>query len=704
MKAPEKICRDFTRRLTQFFDSTENKRKEDAIMWEYYDYHPTEGQTAEHEALNDFSGKLNSRPVVKKGGRKAENAPVVSAYINAVVGMMLRDSKRIVAYSSNDKERVESNALNKGFRYFDAVTHRKDVKMQQATSTAVTGVGGTVAYLDYTIDGAIAGQPVYEEKDNLFYDRGQGGDLHSDKISWCGYADAMYREDLQEYIEKCKTSKNYIGSDCPTSFKDKILEYKHYEDEEEIDFLYTYFWREYRKVWDVENPFLVIPEYLLMLTEDFPEAANVFMETADSLQLDFNQTHFTLDDKGYRLFKELVKNLEFMTEVEVPEIEASSRMGRAYYRAEFADGMLIKAGRTYTTQCHPMSFTTAYYDRTYGYHYGLMRPLAYYQKMLNSTFSDLTTYSSRSSSGGNVAIKGAGDTIEIIKKALEDGHQVTPAKGDMEISNIGTPDAAQAIMGTTDMILKMIPMAIGMPPELFGMLSTGDMTSSLMNKIQNQMNATLSHLYTTFDRSTLTDGWIQRDMFMSMADSIKGKLPLSFVLGGEEGVFELSKQDMARNYSIHLVEREATRDEELESFEKLVDMVKLLPPEQIAAAMPLLIEASPLYFGKKEKLMEALTPPQPDPQAQQIATRQTEAQIRLVEAQAYQLENQGKADAARAEVAGREAALKIDSEQADIAETISKMRKNLADAKEKEAKTGKSKVETARELLKPLEG
>jgi hypothetical protein len=301
-----------------------------------------------------------------------------------------------------------------------------------------------------------------------------------------------------------------------------------------------------------------------------------------------------------------------------------------------------------------------------------------------------------------VSISGAADTIEIIKKAMETGSQVTPALNGMEIKNIGTPDAAQSMMGVTEMILKLIPMSMGMPPELFGMLSTGEMTSSLMSKIKNQMSSTMSHLANGFDRSSLCDGWTERDLFITMAQGITGKLELNFVLGGEEGVFELSRSDLARNYTIQLIEREATRDEQLESFGKIVEFAdRFLTPEQKAAAAPIILQAAPLYLDKKKEIVAAIQPPQTDPAIAQMQQRQGEAQIRLVEAQALQLENQAKMEGAMGAVAERKAAITIDAETAKVYETMSKTNKNIADAEKMGADTEREDFDALVRVLKP---
>jgi hypothetical protein len=348
-----------------------------------------------------------------------------------------------------------------------------------------------------------------------------------------------------------------------------------------------------------------------------------------------------------------------------------------------------------------MSFSTAYYDKTYGYHYGLMRPLAQYQKMLNSAMSDMMTYAKRSASGGNITVSGAADTIRIIKEAVEQGNQVTPSLAGMEVRNIGTPDAAQSMLSTVDMILRLLPMSMGMPPELFGMLSTGDMTSSLMSKIKQQMTATLSHLANGFDRSSLCDGWIMRDLMITMAQGIKGTLELNFVLGGKEGVFELSRNDLARNYTIQLVEREATRDEQMESFEKLLEIIKMLPPEQITAAVPILIQNSPIQLEKKQELVAALQPPQQDPAVAQMNQRQAEANVRLIEAQAIQLENQAKMEGAMGAVSERKAAITLEAETAKVYETMSKTQKNIADAEKMGADTEREDFDALVRVLKP---
>jgi hypothetical protein len=193
-----------------------------------------------------------------------------------------------------------------------------------------------------------------------------------------------------------------------------------------------------------------------------------------------------------------------------------------------------------------------------------------------------------------------------------------------------------------------------------------------------------------------------RDLMITMAQGIKGKLELNFVLGGEEGVFELSRKDLARNYTIQLIERDATRDEQLESFDKIVEFAdRFLTPEQKSAVAPIILQAAPLYFDKKKELISAIQPPQQDPAIAQSQQRQAEAQLRLLEAQALQLENQAKMEGAMGAVSERKAAITLDAETAKVYETMSKTQKNIAGAEKLGADTQREDFDALVKVLQP---
>lgn len=678
-----KIAQEFSTRITDFYAQTNNWRRESEIMRRFYAGHPTQQSENNHE----WKRLNNSTSATHRKDRITATAPIAMAYVNAMIGTMMREERQIVAYSVTDSDDGEANVITKGARFFDAFTDRHSIKVQQATEAAICGVGATTCSLDFTLPDMPLGSPVYELVHYPFFDRGRNGDLASDKIGYCGYSLPMYRDAMDDYLAKIN-KKDFIGLPASTSVDAQIEEHREGEDDHEREFLHVYFWREYKTVYDVPNPFQAMSDFILTVSDQYPAAANLIADVTKNLQINHEEPLFTFDEGDYKEFLELLENIEMLTGQEVPELDVGKRQGRIYYRAEFARNQLLTASRAYTQQCHPMSFITAYYDRTYGYHYGIMRPLAYYQRLLDEAVSNSMTYGRRATSGGNVTVSGAADKINIIKKALENGDQVTPADMQTTVAPIGTNDAAQANISNVEMLLKLIPMSMGMPPELFGIMSRGDMTSSLMSQIKQQMNATLSHFEHSTRHSTLEDGWIIRDTVIEMLRNIKeGQHSIMFALGSEKDIITLKREDLARQYTIRTIERPRGRDEQVESFKQIREIISMLPPEQQAVAAPLLIEMAPADFDAKQKLADIITPPPPDPQAQQMQMEQAAAQTRLVNAQATQLEGQAKMEAARGDVAEREALVKIQ-------ETMAKVERLLAQSQQDKAETIKTVAET----------
>jgi hypothetical protein len=186
-------------------------------------------------------------------------------------------------------------------------------------------------------------------------------------------------------------------------------------------------------------------------------------------------------------------------------------------------------------------------------------------------------------------------------------------------------------------------------------------------------------------------------------------MSLKFALGGDEAVYEMSRNDITRGISIFLTERDATHDEEVEQFQKIMEVINKLPEAQSANAIPLIIESAPFSLKNKEKIAQSLTPQEPSPEAQQLTARQTEANVRLVEAQASQLEGQAKMEGAQGAVAERESVLKLEEMMAKIERLVTQAMKDRADAaltmaetEKTVAETDKTGVETVMTMTEPL--
>lgn len=682
MLKPEQIAEEFATRAEVFFNDTYEQRAEAAVMQRFYDGHPTLGNNE-----NVQWQKLNKNTNQPARTRKYANAPIAPAIIKHVVGMMAQSEKQFTAFNANSSLDPDANTMRQGLKYVDAQTHRESVKKEQIKQAAITGISGTVASLDFTQDDAPEGLPCYELKHDIMYDTGMRDCVDSDRISWCGYADPMKASALQEYID---SMEKRLDVPAVTNFRHYLLEHTDQNNTADIDFLYVYYWMEYRKVYDIENVFKRFNKEIVQAGEQWPEVYNLFGELSGLLQLDFQESHFILDGEARKQFYDALENITFITggALKFEGLEESSRMGKAYYRAEFAKGLLLTASRSFTQSCHAMSFIACEYDKTYGYHYGLMRPLAFYQRMLNDSMDDMLLYSSRSASGGTALITGAGVDAADLKKYIDNKEQVFFASKDTSINNIGTPDAAQAHLQTAEIIMRMMPMSLGLNGNLFDTLLQVEKTAEEVRHIQTMMAASFATFQASLDKSTLCDSWIFRDMVYEMARNLANSKHITFTLGGKEDAVTLSRKNLSRHYTMRLIERKQTRDEELAEFDMFKDLILAVvqDPQALLRIAPALIERHPSDLDAKEALLELLTP-KPDPAAEQEAMEMKQAQKeqilannRMINAQAAQLEQQSGREQSASELNKQKAAVEIGKAQADIEHKQAQTVKTEADA------------------------
>jgi hypothetical protein len=201
-----KVVEQFSERITNFYTDMDNFLQESATCWGIY--HNTSNEIFGGTNTNQLPERLNKTGHIQQTNKRIEaNVNVTSAYIDAVAGILCGDQKKIVAYVTEGENTVEKEGLNRGFRYFDAVTSRRSEKIEQTISSLVCGVGATVAELDFSSVNAIAGKPIYRNKRNVFFDYGKGGRFSSDELDWCGYTDIILNESLDIYIEMLKDKK-----------------------------------------------------------------------------------------------------------------------------------------------------------------------------------------------------------------------------------------------------------------------------------------------------------------------------------------------------------------------------------------------------------------------------------------------------------------------------------------------------------------
>ena len=461
-----------------------------------------------------------------------------------------------------------------------------------------------------------------------------------------------------------------------------------------------YFWREYRKVYDVENPFFEMADAIEYIGQTYPDAMNLLADTIEKLQVDIAESHFTFDKDNYKEFADLMANIGFMTQGEFAiELQYSSRMGRAYYRAEFAKGRMLNISRSFTSQCHAMSFIACNYDKTLGYHYGLMRPLAYYQRMLSESMDNMLIHSGRAARGGTKVVTGSGVDAERFKKYLDNDEEVFFGDAAMAVNSITDPSTAQSTMQSVEVVLRMMPMSLGLQSNAFETLMSAQKTAEEVRHVKSMMASALFKFYSAMNKSTLTDGWVMRDLVYELAGNITGTQDVSFTLGGKEETFALSTKTLASNYSMRIIERAQTKDEQLADYSMLREVIRdtIQDPMVLLQIAPLLIDMSPADFDDKQKLIESIKPPQATPEQEQMAMEERTVALDIQKSTAILQ----RSLAMEAQAKSKQAVEQI---QVDIAKKAGEIEYKQAQTTNTEAKTAETLAKIGMEAYNNVNG
>lgn len=689
MKKPEVIASDFASRANDFYHEG-NWFNYAQIMRNVFAGHSTYYGDGDDEAY-----KLNLKHNVATSSMR--NVSVAPAIIKAVVGNLLQNEKQFVAYSTDANAKQQEEAMNKGLKYCNAETHRKSVKMQQTIEAAVTGIGGAVASLDFTREDAPAGAPVLEFKRNIMFDNNMDGVFDSNRISWCGYSESMNRADLLEYIDNID-KKDYIGIHSGYDINNQLLSNTNNNYKDNTDFLHVYFWFEYITVYDVDNPFVASPDDFAEIANNHPEAANLIADVATKLKINYEQQSFVLKKEELKEFESAIENIETLTGIEI-ELKKYPRQCKQHYKAEFGDNKLLTAGEAFTSQCHPMSFVVCEYDSFLGEPIGLMRTLAKYQFMLNEAVTVMMKYAKDAPKGGAGLATGFGDDAETFKQFksalnndVESAYNVIFGDEKANFRGLATVDAFAASSGVVEYITRQMFASIGMQAGLFESLISNNKTATEIRDNQEKITAALGSFAANLDKSTLLDGFILRDLVYEIASNVQDAKQVTFVLGGKEGSFALGRQDLSRGYSMRLVERDLTRDEQMEDFIAIENLISktVTDPMQLAKVAPILIELHPAKLENKEKLLQALQPAPPNPQMEQLAMQNQMLDLRIKQSTAT-------AQEAMAMEAQANAKAKVEQIQVDIAKKASEIEKN-------DATTEKTNVDAAVAAMELVSG
>jgi hypothetical protein len=708
MLSDEKLITAFNKNMSRFYANTNEQRREMALSYQYRDG---------LQSVDDpDSRQLTSARYPVKGKTYAV-ANMCAPIIRAVAGSEVMQANKLEYISVDESFDVDADVIDDVVEFCQYASNYYAERACAVEDAATCGIGATVTYLDLTKKDFIAGVPIVERVFPAFlaYDSScRSGNINA-KSTWAAYADAVDKEWLDEYVEdKLDGKEGVLGA---SDFSGFLLSYSRQQNMGDIGFIYHYFWQEFSDIYDVKNPFLEpmnttaqpVPLIDLIMTD--ADSANLFGKVADELQIDWKSSFWSLDKEAFDGLKQSIEVIMLMNGLPFDGVEFSKRKGKCYYRAEFANGMLLSKGRSYTQTGHPINFITGYFDETQAVYYGMMRPLSHIQDYLNIGMSNFLEYAKSAIHGGGAYIKGAGEAFVRIKEERSNEDALTPLPANAEITPKALPQTPEVLLQFIRLMMEIMPRVLGLGQEFFGVITSGDMTESLFGRVMKQSFAVLENWKNNSASYDMHQGAIFEDLGRLLVNANNGMaLPVLSPSHNNETYRRVFKQNLARNYAIRIVARPMTRDEKMETFKQLS---QLAPQAQQAGVnlFPMLARYAPMDYQDQQEMIKLSTPQpqQPDPMNQatlqanidftNASAAKAMADARKIQAEASDIEKQVSLadDKALAEIRQKVSAAELN--EAKTQETLASMAQAIVGHMD----SMQAQMESKMEAMKPKE-
>ena len=642
-KFQTKILKEFTANLTDFFAVTSAQRDEIYRSFLYMDNHLVDSEnrltsSTSLTASSSLAGDLLS------GNKRRANISLLPAIIRGVAGSEVMQERHIdIVPIDGDEYDIEADIMDDTVSYAQYASQWKGKWDMAKRDAAVCGIGATITHLDMTRKDYASGIPRVDRKHPsfLFYDTsGRGQELNT-TAQWCGYADPMKVDDLVDYINRNQDPSldDLVALDVDNvgdqGFAAQFMQGKANTDIL-LDMLYHYFWKEDETVYDTQNLISTDPIFAQVMDKD-NVAVELMARWATDSNVNIDAPYWTLDKDQYKDLQKTIKAIETLSEQEF-EIKKSSRDVKVFYRAEVGMGRIIKYSKCFSQKEFPLNFVTGYFDEALGVYYGFTRPLSFVQDALNIVMDDLLEYSHGAATGGKIYISGVGDELKILKDSKANEDDVTPVPADAVITPKELASTPQVLLSTAQLLIELLPRSIGVGQEFLGILTTGKMTDSLFGRIIKQSFAALADISNSSAGYSRRQGYLFIDLMTSVAKAEDGRiLPVLSPGHTDKDYFKLTQQNIAREYSIRVMERPVTEDERMENMKMLIQLQPQLAQTGVNI-MPAIIDDMRMDYSKKEELLKMMAPKKPDP----MSIESIKANINLLNSQAAKLAAEAK--------------------------------------------------------------
>lgn len=664
-----KVLSSFSKNLGEFFAVAEQQRSEIYNSFLYL---------AAYQKRDEDEQRQN---------RTHANVSLIPAILRAISGSELMRERHtdIVAIEDNPAYNAEADIMADLVDYSTYVSGSKQTVPVAVLDTAACGLGATVKYLDMTQRDVASGVPTSRRiyPGFCFFDTSARGNDLNRLGKFCGYGDPMRTDDLEEYIrQKLKDRKDKKDGYVPYAatggyFTEQFLNGLRRENMQRVDMLYHYFWKDLEPIRDVQNPMAQDEENPSALRQAVladEMALEIMAAWAEEAEVDIDAPYWTLENDQYKELEQTISAIVNLTGVDVA-LQSNSRLVWCYYRAEIAMNQVLSSAKSYSQREFPMNFITGYYDEVIGIYYGFTRPLSYIQDALNIVLDDLLEYSYEAITGGKAYISGFEDDVEMLKKAKASRDKVIPVPRDSQVTPVALASTPQVLMETARMLLELLPRSIGLGQEFFGVITSGTMTDSLYGKVVRQSFAVLADFANSRTGYAVREARLDEDLMRSIARAENNRIfPILSPGKQEKEYVRLTRQSIARQYVIRAYERPVTEDEQQESLKILMQLAD--PAIMQSPLLPTILQKTQLDQQEKDKAIEAVTPKPQQPDPMQVES--VKANIRLLNAQAAELESKAGVQAYGMPLEQAKTQSEVEKNRAQTAKTYSDIDMGMA--------------------------
>jgi len=581
----------------------------------------------------------------------------------------------------NPSQEAYSDIMNDTVRYIEERSQAPYHQSKMFVDALICGIGATDTIINYdnNPDGEVIVERLFPAF--LFWDSA----AREDNLMDSNYVTRIKVVD-QEIIKQ-QYGDQFDTGVYNTQLDARILEYfDNVITAKTLGVIYEHQWRQKEPFYRVENPFLQI-EYSLYT----PEVALLI----EALKADYMRRFEFDPDVDSILIIEDSKDLTDLKEAMEPlgiEVVYARQYKFKYYRAIIAGGKVIEKSENYSQQGFSIKFMTGEFDELNQEYYGLLRFCKDPQRILNQTLTDYVNFLETSPKGGvEVEVDAVADIKAFIDTYSKAKHVTVYESGGLAKSRPKvTPPLPSGILELIQYTDQQIMKVCGVTPELMGMMQSKEMNSSFYRQQIRQALTTLAPYFDAKRAYMQQQARLYIDCVRVLADNAEGRLIKSVTDDSNAQYFPLVKSQLAAEYDVVIDEVPLTPDQNLETFQKLMELQGHLNSGQNPVnIMPLALQYAPLAPNVKNQVLEMMTPqPQPpDPLNEEflmseINSRNASAAHRQAEAEKTIAETQR----VLAELLEKQKSLQYqdDREVADIGYTQARSLNQMSQAQERD--------------------